>query len=92
MHTVYRGLYCETLVPYLSTLRLQAKEVEDTFTFDACFGPDATQADVFSDVKRLVQTAADGYNVCIFAYGQASRDADAKWSPTYKLALFRADG
>ena len=29
-----------------------------------------TQDTVFADTKRLVQSAVDGYNVCIFAYGQ----------------------
>jgi hypothetical protein len=29
-----------------------------------------TQADVFKDTKHLVMSVVDGYNVCIFAYGQ----------------------
>ncbi len=27
-------------------------------------------AQVFEDTRHLVQSAVDGYNVCIFAYGQ----------------------
>lgn len=29
-----------------------------------------TQADVFKDTKHLIMSVVDGYNVCIFAYGQ----------------------
>lgn len=48
----------------------QAQFSEKEFTFDACFGGDATQADVFEDTKMLIQSGLDGFNVCIFAYGQ----------------------
>ena len=34
------------------------------------FGPDSTQEQVFGDVAQLVTSVLDGYNVCIFAYGQ----------------------
>ena len=40
------------------------------FQFDACFGPDSQQTDVFREVRHLVTSALDGYKVCIFAYGQ----------------------
>ncbi|KAL1184291.1 hypothetical protein V6Z11_A01G034200 [Gossypium hirsutum] len=41
-----------------------------TFRFDAVFGPQAEQADVFQDTAPFATSVLDGYNVCIFAYGQ----------------------
>ncbi|KAK7272670.1 hypothetical protein RJT34_29414 [Clitoria ternatea] len=41
-----------------------------TFKFDAVFGPLAEQADIFEDTAPFASSVLDGYNVCIFAYGQ----------------------
>ena len=41
-----------------------------SFEFDRAFGPKSRQAEVFEDVSGLVTSVLDGYNVCIFAYGQ----------------------
>jgi len=45
-------------------------EVSDQrFQFDSVWTP-GTQEEVFDDCKDLVQSAVDGYNVTMFAYGQ----------------------
>eukprot|EP00434_Breviolum_minutum_P029195 symbB.v1.2.025824.t1/scaffold2533.1/size76754/5 len=41
----------------------------EQFNFDAVFKP-GKQAEVFDTCKDLVQSALDGYNVTMFAYGQ----------------------
>eukprot|EP00746_Dinoflagellata_sp_MGD_P005749 gnl/MRDRNA2_/MRDRNA2_111134_c0_seq1.p1 gnl/MRDRNA2_/MRDRNA2_111134_c0~~gnl/MRDRNA2_/MRDRNA2_111134_c0_seq1.p1 ORF type:complete len:835 (-),score=249.09 gnl/MRDRNA2_/MRDRNA2_111134_c0_seq1:256-2574(-) len=40
------------------------------FVYDAVFAGGTSQSDVFVDCVDLVQSAVDGYNVTIFAYGQ----------------------
>lgn len=41
------------------------------FELDRVYGPHVGQVELFSDVQPFVQSAFDGYNVAIFAYGQA---------------------
>lgn len=43
---------------------------EHNFTFDRVFSPSATQAEVYTEVSDFVQSALDGFKVCLFSYGQ----------------------
>ncbi|XP_018486148.2 kinesin-like protein KIN-14B [Raphanus sativus] len=42
------------------------------FEFDRVYGPHVGQAPLFSDVQPFVQSALDGSNVSVFAYGQTN--------------------
>lgn len=53
-----------------TSLKLTTSRGEKEFEFDAVFGDKSTQDAVFEDTKRLVESCIDGFNVCLFAYGQ----------------------
>ena len=37
--------------------------------FDCVFGPSSSQTNIYEQVRPFIQSAIDGYNVCILAYG-----------------------
>ena len=47
------------------------KPAEKQFDFTHVYGPKSTQEQVFKDSAELMTSVLDGYNVCIFAYGQS---------------------
>jgi len=55
------------------TVELEGKQgAKDAkkYTFDSIFDEDSSQEMVFAECRDLIQSALDGYNVTIFAYGQ----------------------
>ncbi|KAI8542939.1 hypothetical protein RHMOL_Rhmol08G0178900 [Rhododendron molle] len=48
----------------------QGKDGQRSFKFNKVYGPEAAQAEVYSDIQPLIRSVLDGYNACIFAYGQ----------------------
>ena len=44
---------------------------EKRFEFTQVYGPSSQQEEVFADTEPLMTSVLDGYNVCIFAYGQS---------------------
>ncbi len=40
------------------------------FAFDRVFGPSSDNGQIFDEVSQLIQSALDGFNCCIFSYGQ----------------------
>jgi kinesin family protein C1 len=47
-----------------------AKKKEWQFNFNRTFTVKSTQPEIFNEISGLVQSALDGFNVCVFAYGQ----------------------
>ena len=65
---------CKTTVECLSETELGCFDVRTnqwkSFAFDRVWGPDQSQQDIFQDVEPIALSVVDGFNACIFAYGQ----------------------
>ena len=59
-----------TVGPDGTSVRLVAEGKEHVFVFDRAFTPEVCQEQVFDEVSDVVQSALDGYKVCLFSYGQ----------------------
>ncbi|KAL5556600.1 hypothetical protein UlMin_038836 [Ulmus minor] len=49
---------------------LTTGSTKKSFKFDRVYTPNDDQVDVFADASPMVISVLDGFNVCIFAYGQ----------------------
>jgi len=67
---VRRDSFTVDICKYMTSLEGMQRSERKAFPFDAVFGPSAQQEEVFKEVQDLVQSAIDGYNVTLFAYGQ----------------------
>ena len=65
----FQNLYVQIVDDMTMELDRDGKKTKP-FSFDAIFGGDSTQEQVFADCKDLVTSVFDGYNVTVFAYGQ----------------------
>ena len=51
-------------------MEVRSAKKEKAFEYDQVFACDSTQEKVYAEIADLVVSVLDGYNVCIFAYGQ----------------------
>lgn len=58
---------------------VNAKKQSKSWEFDQVFKPTANNDDIFKEVESLVTSSLDGYNVCIFAYGQTGERSLTRW-------------
>ncbi|KAJ8574006.1 hypothetical protein K7X08_010517 [Anisodus acutangulus] len=47
-----------------------AENKSKIYSFDKVFHPSSSQGEVFSEIEPIIKSSLDGYNACIFAYGQ----------------------
>lgn len=63
-----------------------SKENRKMFTYDAVYGPNATQQNIYDEtVRPLVSSVLEGFNCCVFAYGQTGT------GKTYTMEGVRGD-
>ncbi|XP_059607814.1 kinesin-like protein Klp68D [Phlebotomus argentipes] len=63
-----------------------SKENRKMFTYDAVYGPHATQQNLYDEtVRPLVSSVLEGFNCCVFAYGQTGT------GKTYTMEGVRGD-
>jgi hypothetical protein len=65
-----RGCRSVTTAPDEYSLVIADGTKHEEFQFDSIFLPEHSQERVYEDTGNLIQSAVDGFNVCIFAYGQ----------------------
>eukprot|EP01035_Chromulina_nebulosa_P034707 gene34707-46591_t len=63
--------FAVNLVTSSSNSKAMLGSMAQPFVFDRIFSTDATQEQVYQEVADLVQSALDGYRVCIMSYGQS---------------------
>lgn len=65
---------CKSVVEALSETELGCFDARTnqwkSFAFDRVWGPDQSQQSIFQDVEPIALSVVDGFNACIFAYGQ----------------------
>ena len=58
------------VLPDGENLSIENHSKNHDYKFDKVFAPSAGQEIVFGEVSEFVQSALDGYHVCLFSYGQ----------------------
>ena len=62
----------EIVEPYKDRGGLNPRQKKWKYGFDRVYQPNQTQDDIWEGAEPLVQSCLDGFNVCMFAYGQVS--------------------
>jgi kinesin family protein C1 len=68
---------------YSLELKNQKNSESSIFNFDRIFTEKSTQEEIFLEVKSFIQSALDGENICIFAYGSTGSGKTHTMQGTY---------
>ena len=79
---VIKCTYDDEVTLSLTTIFGGTEETTRLFQYDSCFGPATTQQDIFDECSGMMESALDGYNACVFAYGQTG--AGKTWTMSGK--------
>ncbi|KAJ7527812.1 hypothetical protein O6H91_16G072400 [Diphasiastrum complanatum] len=58
------------VTPETDEVKVETSGKLRSYKFDRVFLPVCLQDEIFAEVEPIIRSALDGYNVCIFAYGQ----------------------
>eukprot|EP00210_Caulerpa_lentillifera_P009193 g8765.t1 len=65
------SILSDTTITHKSTFPWAVpRDKDEKYVFHKVFAPEALQEEAFESVKYMIQSAVDGYNVCVIAYGQ----------------------
>ena len=70
MKKIFIIVFCCYCTNIFAQVGYSAVNLQDSLKKLATTKDPNSQVDIFRDSKHLMMSVADGYNVCIFAYGQ----------------------
>ncbi|KAL0558412.1 hypothetical protein IC582_002977 [Cucumis melo] len=65
-----RRRICDPILVEQDKVRVRSSGTKKEFEFDKIFSKETSQEEIYSEVEPIIQSALDGRNVCIIAYGQ----------------------
>ena len=81
--------FAVNLVTSSSNSKAMLGSMTQPFVFDRIFSTEASQEQVYQEVADLVQSALDGYRVCIMSYGQSGSGKTFTMTGSHQVSELR---